>query len=101
MEIHGEVYNYEERQFDDDYYTQSGKLWRLMTDKDKQATCRNTAAQMKDVPLFIKRRHVMACNNADPQYGQMLAEALGIDLAEALVAEDPAHPSWDKRSAAK
>lgn len=49
------------------------------------------------MPLFIKQRHVRACHNADEEYGKMLAEALGIDLAEALVAEDPAHPSWDKR----
>ena len=41
--------------------------------------------------------HVRACHNADEEYGRMLANALGIDLADALVAEDPAHPVWDKR----
>lgn len=96
MELHGDMYNY-----DDDYYTQPGKLWRLMTAEDKKATCDNTAAQMEGVPLFIKQRHVRACHNADAEYGRMLAEALGIGLAEALVAEDPAHPSWDKRTTAK
>ncbi|MDE5989449.1 MAG: catalase, partial [Duncaniella sp.] len=88
---------YNEREYDDDYYTQPGKLWRLMSREDKEATCSNTAAQMEGVPLFIKQRHVRACHNADPEYGQMLADALAIDLAEALVAEDPAHPVWDKR----
>ncbi len=34
-----------------------------------------------------------------PEYGAMLAQALGINLDEALVAEDPAKPSWDKRNA--
>ena len=68
-----------------------------MSDDDKKATCDNTAAQMDGVPLFIKQRHVRACHNADEEYGRMLADALGIDLAEALVAEDPAHPVWDKR----
>ena len=97
MELQGEVYNYDERLYDDDYYTQPGKLWRLMSADDKLATCQNTVAQMEGVPLFIKQRHVRACHNADHEYGQMLAKALGIDLAEALVAEDPAHPSWDKR----
>jgi catalase len=53
---------------------------------------------MEGVPLFIKQRHVRACHNADPEYGDMLASALKIDLDEALVAEDPAHPSWDKRA---
>ena len=98
MADHGEIYDYDKRAYDEDYYTQPGKLWRLMSSHDKLATCQNTAAQMKEVPLFIKQRHVRACHNADPAYGQTLATALGIDLMEALVAEDPAHPSWDKRS---
>ena len=101
MEVQGEVYTYDEREYDDDYYTQPGKLWRLMSDDDKLATCRNTAAQMKEVPLFIRQRHVRACHNADREYGTMLAQALDIDLEEALTAEDPAHPSWDKRPAGK
>lgn len=70
-----------------------------MSDADKKATCDNTAAQMDGIPLFIKQRHVRACNNADKEYGKMLADALGIDYAEALVADDPAHPAWDKRNA--
>ncbi|MDE5713349.1 MAG: catalase, partial [Muribaculaceae bacterium] len=81
-----------------DYYTQPGKLWRLFSDEDKTATCENTARAMEGVPLFIKQRHVRACHNADPEYGERLSQALGIDLQEALTAEDPAHPSWDKRS---
>ena len=99
LTLHGDAYDYDERELDDDYYTQPGKLWRLMNEADKQATCRNTAAQMKEVPLFIRQRHVRACHNADPEYGAMLAQALGINLDEALVAEDPAKPSWDKRNA--
>lgn len=98
MAVAGDIFNYDERKYDDDYYTQPGKLWRLMNTEDKQATCQNTAAQMEGVPLFIKQRHVRACHNADPEYGLMLARALNIDLEEALVAEDPAHPSWDKRA---
>jgi len=101
LELHGAAYTYDERELDDDYYTQPGKLWRLMTDADKKATCDNTAAQMKDVPLFIRQRHVRACHNADKEYGAMLAAALGINLEEALVAEDPAHPVWDKRTTVK
>ena len=101
MKIEGEVYDYDEREYDDDYYTQPGKLWRLMSQEDQKATCDNTAAQMEGVPLFIKQRHVRACHNADAGYGKMLAEALGIDLAEALEAEDPAHPEWDKRRSRK
>ncbi len=97
LQTQGDVYDYDEREYDDDYYTQPGKLWRLMSADDQKATCDNTAAQMEGVPLFIKQRHVRACHNADPGYGRMLAGSLGISLEEALVAEDPAHPSWDKR----
>lgn len=52
---------------------------------------------MGDSELFIKQRHVRNCYNADPSYGEGVARALGISLAEALTAEDPAHPAWDKR----
>lgn len=97
MKLQGGMFNYDERQYDDYYYTQPGKLWQLMSADDKKATCDNTAAQMEGVPLFIKQRHVRAYHFADKEYGQMLAKALGIDLEEALVAEDPAHPSWNKR----
>jgi len=41
LAVDGAVYNYDEREFDDDYYTQPGKLWRLMTPADQQATCEN------------------------------------------------------------
>ncbi len=97
LELHGDAYNYDEREYDDDYYTQPGKLWRLMPSDEQLQTCENTARAMEGVPLFIKQRHVRACYNADPGYGSMLSDALGINLKEALVAEDPAHPKWDKR----
>ncbi len=98
LELHGAAFNYDEREYDDDYYTQPGKLWRLMPPEEQKLTCENTARAMEGVPLFIQQRHVRACHNADPTYGEKLADALGINLEEALVAEDPAHPSWDKRN---
>ena len=30
----GDVFSYDEREYDSDYYTQQGKLWRLMTAED-------------------------------------------------------------------
>lgn len=97
LPLDGPADNYDERVWDDDYYTQPGKLWRLMSPEDQRATCENTARHMDDAPLFIKQRHVRNCHSADPAYGRGVAEALGIDLAEALAAEDPAHPVWDRR----
>ncbi|MDE6069889.1 MAG: catalase [Alistipes sp.] len=97
LETYGPVDNYDEREYDDDYYTQPGKLWRLMTPADRAATCGNTARAMGDAKLFIKQRHVRNCYYADPAYGEGVARALGIDLREALEAPDPARPAWDKR----
>ena len=44
----------------------------------------NTARAMGDAELFIKQRHVRNCYKADPAYGTGVAQALGIDLQEAL-----------------
>lgn len=97
LSIHGDVYNYNERDFDEDYYTQPGKLWRLMSREDQQATCENTARAMMGVAYFIKCRHIRNCHLADATYGEGVANALGISISEALTADDPAHPSWDRR----
>ena len=97
LSVSGEVYNYDEREADSDYYTQPGKLWRLMPADEQLATCENTARAMGDAELFIKQRHIRNCHRADPSYGEGVAKALGLSLAEALIAEDPAHPSWDWR----
>ncbi len=83
----GAVFNYNEREYDDDYYTQPGDLFRLMTPAQQQVLCENTARNMgPDTELFIKQRHVRNCYKADPAYGEGLARALGIDLKEALAA---------------
>ena len=92
LETEGAVYNYDERAYDDDYYTQPGKLWRLMSPEDRRATCENTARAMAGTALFIKQRHIRNCYRADPAYGASVAEATGIGLEEALTAPDPAHP---------
>ena len=97
LAVNGDVFNYDERELDDDYFTQPGLLWRIMSSEDQQATCENTARAMSDAELFIKQRHVRHCYYADPAYGKGVTEALGISLEEALKAEDPAHPAWDPR----
>jgi len=86
----GPAYNYNEREYDDDYYTQPGKLWRLMSADDQRVTCENTARAMGDAALFIKQRHIRNCYRADPSYGSSVALALGLDLEDALISPDPA-----------
>lgn len=83
----GDVFNYDEREYDDDYFTQPGDLFRLMTPARQRVLCENTARNMgPDTELFIKQRHVRNCHKADPAYGEGVARALGIDLKEALAA---------------
>ncbi len=63
---------------DDDYYTQPGKLFRLMTAEQQKVLFENTMRAMGDAPKKIKRRHVENCTKADPAYGKGVAKALGI-----------------------
>lgn len=93
----GDVYNYNEREYDNDYYSQPRDLFRLMTPAQQQVLFENTARAMGDAELFIKQRHVRNCYYADPAYGTGVAKALGICVDEALKASDPARPAWDKR----
>jgi len=67
---------------DEDYYTQPGLLFRLMTPEQQAALFGNTARAMGDAPREIKIRHIGNCLKADPAYGQGVAEALGIPLGE-------------------
>ncbi len=84
MKLQGDAYNYNEREYDDDYYSQPGDLFRLMSPEQQQVLFKNTAANMGDSELFIKQRHVRNCYKADPDYGKGVADALGICLDEAL-----------------
>jgi catalase len=67
---------------DDDYYTQPGKLFRLMSPQQQKVLFENTARAMGDAPKEIKIRHIGNCLKADPAYGKGVADALGISLDE-------------------
>lgn len=78
-----DIYRYDFREEDDDYYTQPGMLYRAMTDDQKQVLCENTARHMKDTTLQIKHRWINHCYQADKDYGKRLAKALEIDINDA------------------
>ena len=67
---------------DEDYYSQPGKLFRLMNAEQQNVLCKNTACAMGDAPQEIKIRHIGNCLKADPDYGKGVAEALEIPLSE-------------------
>ena len=87
LQLHGEAYNYNEREYDTDYYSQPAALFRLMTLEQQVVLFENTGRAMGDSELFIKQRHVRNCYKADPAYGEGVAKALGISLEEALKAD--------------
>ncbi|MFA6671055.1 MAG: catalase, partial [Methanoculleus sp.] len=80
LEISGAAGAWNFREDDDDYYTQPGKLFRLMSPGEQQVLFENTARAMGDAPDFIKVRHIGNCLKADPAYGKGVADALGIPL---------------------
>ena len=70
------------REDDDDYYSQPGKLFRMMTPDQQKALFENTARAMGDAPVEIKKRHIGNCLKADKAYGEGVAKALGIPLSK-------------------
>ncbi len=84
LKIDGDAYNYNEREYDDDYYSQPGDLYRLMSPAQQQVLHENTARAMGNCEIFIKQRHIRNCHRADTRYGEGVAMALGLDLKEAL-----------------
>lgn len=77
----GDVYRYDFRQDDHDYFTQPGMLFRAMTPDQQQVLFDNTARNMADSTMQIKHRHIFHCYQADPAYGEGVARSLGIDIA--------------------
>jgi len=61
---------------DEDYYSQPGALFRLMSDTQKQALFGNTARALAGVSKPIQSLHIKHCTEADPAYGRGVAEAL-------------------------
>lgn len=82
LDLFGDAGHWDHRE-DDDYYTQPGKLFRLMTPEQQQVLFDNTARAMGDAPKEIKLRHIGNCLKADPAYGEGVAAALGLDASEA------------------
>jgi catalase len=82
LAISGAADHWNFRDDDDDYFTQPGKLFRLMSPEQQQVLFENTARAMGDAPKEIKIRHIGNCLKADPAYGQGVTKALGIALDE-------------------
>jgi len=84
LELSGAAGTWDFRVDDVDYFTQPGKLFRLMNPEQQQVLFENTARAMGDAPEFIKLRHIGNCYRADADYGKGVANALGLSLEEAI-----------------
>jgi catalase len=82
LSLEGAADHWNYREDDTDYYTQPGKLFRLMSAAQQQVLFENTARAMGDAPKEIKIRHIGNCLKADPAYGEGVAKALGIALGD-------------------
>jgi len=81
LSIEGAADHWNHRE-DDDYYSQPGKLFRLMSAAQQKVLFENTARAMGDAPKEIKVRHIGNCWKADTAYGEGVAKALGISMSE-------------------
>ena len=77
LSLEGAADHWNQRE-DEDYYSQPGKLFRLMSPAQQQVLFENTARAMGDALREIKLRHIGNCSKADPAYGKGVAKALGL-----------------------
>lgn len=61
---------------DDDYYSQPGDLFRLMTAGQQKVLFENTARAIYGATERTIQRHIDNCSKADPDYGAGVAEAV-------------------------
>jgi len=59
---------YRRREDDDDYFSQPGKLFRLMRPEQQAGLFANTGRAMGDAPMLVKLRHIGNCLKADPAH---------------------------------
>ncbi|WP_066649157.1 catalase [Christensenella timonensis] len=66
----------------DDVFKAPGKLYRLMSEEQRNVLIGNTARNIAPVTENIKYRHAAHCYRADEEYGTRIAQALGLDLGK-------------------
>jgi len=65
---------------DTDYYSQAGKLFKLMDTNQKALLINNIAGAMGGVSGDVVHRQLQHFYKADPAYGEGIANALGVRL---------------------
>lgn len=80
LQIDGDMYAYNHRDSDSDYYSQPGDLYRLLTAVEQDRLTSNVAESMQGVPQEIQRRAIDNFLKADKGCGQAIATKLGVKL---------------------
>ncbi|MFK4525246.1 catalase [Bradyrhizobium japonicum] len=65
-----------DHRIDDDYFSQPGALFRLMSPEQKQNLYENTARQLGAAAKEIQRAYIANCCKADPAYGAGVERAI-------------------------
>ncbi|MGL4668736.1 MAG: catalase, partial [Saezia sp.] len=76
----GAIDRYSQYGENDNVFYQPGDLYRLLEENKKAALIDNTARDISPVTDNIKYRHAAHCYLADKEYGERLAEAIGLNL---------------------
>jgi catalase len=69
---------------DEDYYSQPGNLFRLMTPVEKKRLIGNIVASIASVPQRIQELQIKHFYKADPAYGSGVAEGLGLKVDDVV-----------------
>ncbi len=78
LKISGDADRYEQKRGVDDDYVQPGNLYRLMPADEKSRLVKNITGSLKKVPREIQEKMVAHFTRADKNYGQGVAQALGL-----------------------
>ncbi len=81
LALSGAAQHYDFREYDNDFYTQAGNLFRLLPAAEKERLFANTARAMAGVPDAIRTLHAAHCWLADKAYGEGIAKALKLELS--------------------
>jgi len=83
LEIEGAMWRYDPKDDPtDDCFRDAGLLWNVMDEDKKAILIDNTARNIAPCTENIKYRHAVHCYLADPQYGERLAAAMGVDFSK-------------------
>ena len=78
----GDLADHWDHRVDEDHFEQPGILFRNMNAQEKERLFSNTARAMAGASLDVRMRHIGNCRKADEAYGEGVARALSLTLAQ-------------------